>query len=110
MVQKDANLVDFEKKTMLKNTSLLAIVAVHTAENEPSEVGMIRNDRHLHHDASKLPASNSKGAELLDRPRGRRALCAPRASRRSAAAASLLMLLHAHQLQTARSRLYGQLR
>ena len=36
-VQTNANLVDFEK--MLKNASLLAIVAVHTAENEPSKVG-----------------------------------------------------------------------
>ena len=37
-VQKDANLVVFE--TMQQNASLLAIAAVHTAENEPSEVSM----------------------------------------------------------------------
>ena len=33
--EKNANLVDLEK--MLQNASLLAIVAVDTAENEPSE-------------------------------------------------------------------------
>ena len=36
-VQKNAHLVDFEK-IILKNASFLAIVAVHTAENEPFEV------------------------------------------------------------------------
>ena len=32
------NLVDLEKSKMLQNESLVAIVAVHTAENEPSKV------------------------------------------------------------------------
>ena len=36
--QKNANLVDFEKVLTLQNEPLVAIVAVHTAENEPSEV------------------------------------------------------------------------
>ena len=35
-VQKNAYLVDLKK--MLKNASFLAIVAVHTTENEPSKV------------------------------------------------------------------------
>ena len=34
-MQRNANLVDLEKM-MLKNASFLAILAVHTAENEPS--------------------------------------------------------------------------
>ena len=38
-MQKDAILVDFEKIVLkLFNASLLAFVAVHTAENEPFKV------------------------------------------------------------------------
>ena len=40
-MQKDANLVDQNTRSrkMQKNASLLAIVALHTAENELSKVG-----------------------------------------------------------------------
>ena len=38
-VQRKGNLVDLEKiLLMLKNVSFLAIVAVHTAENEPPKL------------------------------------------------------------------------
>ena len=37
-VRRNLNLVDLEKSKMLKNDYLVAIVAVDTAENEPSKV------------------------------------------------------------------------
>ena len=42
-MQRNANLVDLEKKLMPKTAPTLAIVAVHTNENEPSRVQVIKN-------------------------------------------------------------------
>ena len=71
---------------MLKNAYLLAIVAVHTAENEPSKVNFRR-----------CPPSPAGPSEVPRRHGRRRARAARRRGRRN------------QQLQTARSRLYGQL-
>ena len=72
---------------MLQNASLLAIVAVHTAENEPSKVGESLEDLALEVHHADLEAAAGVHPDL--RPVG-----------------SNLDV----KLQTARSRLYRQLR